>query len=165
MMGHQVIEQPLNSNDHGEEFAQPVRSTLDTLLIEIVDLKSTQTHEIAMIHERLSKIDEVMALLPQKLKEAKSRILASEDQVLSMQQEATQLTKSKNALEYKLQDLEYYNWCSNLHMLGVAEGSEGSQVREWTKFLLKQAIPELSGDITTTRAHRVPAQQIPAAKY
>ncbi|KAJ1099205.1 hypothetical protein NDU88_004309 [Pleurodeles waltl] len=66
------------------------------------DLKSAQAHEIALIYETQSKMEEDKALVPVRLKESKSQTSTEEDQVLSMKQEIMQLAKSKNAVESKL---------------------------------------------------------------
>ncbi|KAJ1215794.1 hypothetical protein NDU88_003401 [Pleurodeles waltl] len=73
---------------------------------QIKELKASQAIEIAAFHAKLSKIEENMTERPERLKEPKSGISGLEDQVTTMQEEASQFPKQSKGLcseniEYK----------------------------------------------------------------
>ncbi|KAJ1206057.1 hypothetical protein NDU88_001467 [Pleurodeles waltl] len=148
-----------------DDLKQSTRKMFEAILAEIKDLKAIQAQKIAALHERLAKIEEVMGQVHSRLKEAEGRNSNLEEKEATIQQEVAQLRKSEHLLGDKLHDLENYDSRSNLRIIGVAVGIEGQMKPEWVHALLKKAIPELTGDLTITRAHCVSAHHLPNAKY
>ncbi|KAJ1118037.1 hypothetical protein NDU88_006232 [Pleurodeles waltl] len=84
----QDLQQEQEGNDRRQD--QIIKSMLDIILLEIRELKASQAHEIAVLHERLSNIKENMILFSVRLKGAETRINDLEDKVISMQSEVRQ---------------------------------------------------------------------------
>ncbi|KAJ1081764.1 hypothetical protein NDU88_001939 [Pleurodeles waltl] len=72
------------------------------ILNEIRVVKALQAFGIAVLHEKLSKIEECLAQLPERLKEAGSRISELDDKVVTMQKEAIQFQKKRCLLGNKI---------------------------------------------------------------
>ncbi|KAJ1084967.1 hypothetical protein NDU88_005104 [Pleurodeles waltl] len=91
-----------------------IKTILNVILDEIRGLRASQRVECAALHKRLSKTEEALMHIPQRLQEAESRISQLEDQVTSMQGEVSQTRKQKYLLEHKIEELEnhwvHYNF-------------------------------------------------------
>ncbi|KAJ1141472.1 hypothetical protein NDU88_007803 [Pleurodeles waltl] len=127
-----------------DKLEQSTRKMFEVILSKIKDLKAKPAQEMEALHNHLAKIKEVMGKVPSRLKEAEDRISNLKYKVETMQWEVTQLKKSERLLEDKLHDLENYNRCSNLRIVGVPEEVEGKKMPDWVDTQLKKAIPELT---------------------
>lgn len=167
-MGREPLSQITNTLQETSSNSQQVemKTLLNLILEEIRELKKSQAHETAVLHLRLEKNEESIAGMPARLEEAESRIAHLEDQMSSTLQKIREVTTDKIALETKVETFENYTRRSNLRIVGVPEGSEGTNTLHWVETFIKQKVlPDYSGDLTMTRALRVPGHSIPNAKY
>ncbi|XP_078521642.1 exportin-7 [Lissotriton helveticus] len=94
--------------------------------------------------------------------EAEGRISAIEDEITPQKSQLSSLETLREDVNWKLVGLENRSRWNNMRILGIPEGSEGSNVRQFVIELFSEAFPELTQwqwDLEFQRAHRFPFQQ------
>ncbi|KAK7922645.1 hypothetical protein WMY93_009547 [Mugilogobius chulae] len=150
------------SSEHAKQPAVTrSQRTEDAVLKAIRELKenfSDFTPKLDQIQFTVNDIRDELRQCNERISQAESRISTVEDEMSVLQKKVRSLELDKGSLENAITDLEARLRRSNLRLVGLPEGREGSDACSF----LEKWIPETLGmarQITLERAHRVGARR------
>lgn len=124
---------------------------------------SSRTHGACRkLQNAIRRMSKTCSEFSTRITEAETRISQLEDNMAIQQAKVESIQSSRDDTVYKLTDLENLARRNNLRILGIPEGQEGANVRQFVVELFEEAFPDLpQWDWKTQiqRAHRFPFNQ------
>ncbi|XP_078542242.1 uncharacterized protein LOC144827957 [Lissotriton helveticus] len=156
---------PMDEDDWREALESP-RGTAIAIRLRNSGHEEIKTNRNSSYTSAIGDVDEAVTSLPIRILEAESRFSSVEDQMNGILEQVDSVSREKIIMENKIEELEHFSHRSNLWIVGFSERLEGADTLNWVaSFMKKVMIPAFSGDLTLTRAHRVPAHLPPNLKF
>lgn len=136
---------------------------LAEVMAAIATCQSTLTAMIEAVQMDVGLLRQDMNTLRTRVAETEQRVSNTEDTVAEHGAALRMIQTKIKALEYRAEDAENRNRRNNLHIVGLAGGSEGANPTCFVEDMLRNLLPDarLPPHYAVERAHRIPPKPGP----